>query len=321
MSIYLAYRTGYKSNNRYLKKFNYNSILDFFRDNWEKLIGEENESYIELFGERIYGFPIFQLSEDYPIPNKPSTNEELFEIIRVFVYNNEVIGNEDCIQVFTDDDEIELAWYIFIENYKTNNPYKVKIWFEKNIPINYGEIGKSLEYETNIIQPEIQEGKGKIYFISCPIEDSESLSSLDGIYEINGIRLPELLEYLRANEINYEEEDKWIIGLRDLKYIQHIARQIPNGSIDEILSFIVKYPLGELGGSDFEELSLKQIEEVLRDYDSKKSFFQKSKHFYEISMHHYSYFYNYMIIFDDLWLEKNEELGLSIAIFANTNKI
>ena len=117
MKIYFAYRTGYKENLRYIKAFESDSILDFFRDNWELL---KSDDYAKLLGTDVYGFP-FSFFREEDDDSKPNTFSELLKKIENGIYVNEITGDESSISIHTDDDEIELMWYFFTEDFKNNN--------------------------------------------------------------------------------------------------------------------------------------------------------------------------------------------------------
>jgi hypothetical protein len=133
MKIYFAYRTAYKSNLRYIKEFNANSIFDWFIENWETLSSDE---YSNLLGTDVYGFPVnIEIEEieeieekkqsffsklfgekekventDNSNSKKPKSFQNLLKLLEKGLYVNEITGDENCIKVATDDDEIELGW-------------------------------------------------------------------------------------------------------------------------------------------------------------------------------------------------------------------
>lgn len=318
MNIYFAYRNGYKENSRHLKIFESDSILTFFQENWEKICDEENNSFIDLFGVKVYGFPIWQM-DDSPKPGPPKNIIELIEIIEKYIYSNEVDGNENCIQVFTDDDEIELAWYVFNEEYKNENWDIVSIWFQEKLPTNFGSIGVSLNCETNLILPK-GEGVGNTYFASVRIEDSEHLESMDGIYQIKGVRLPDFLGYLRTCEIECANSNCWN-GIANLNYIQKIAKELNNNSLDQVLRFITQYPLGSLTNRDLERIKIDNIKNMKFLNKMEKSSLLISEHLCELCINIGFNMFNYIIFFDDLWLETNLNLGKSISSFVSTSRI
>ena len=319
MAIYLAYRTPYKSKNRYLKKFDCDSIIDFFQDYWDNLFNSSFEDHRNIFGTWIYGFPIKETDEHERI-NKPKGVEELIKILSKKIYANLIIGNQDCIQVFTDDDELELAWYLFTEKYKKDNLDILQIWFENNLPVDSHEEGEKLQQNTNIIEPR-GKGIGNTYFISCWTSDNTNLEDLEGVYEIKGVRIPDLADFFRRKERIYMQNRVWSRGLDDLEYFQKIAKQLTTSNLKEIVEFAVKYPLGEIFPNDNTKLKIHEIKNLSLYNKPEKSSINLGEHCCELSIHLENNEFNYMILFDDLWIKKHKTLAKSIANFGTTAKI
>lgn len=320
MKIYLAYRSGCLPNSRYIKEFHEDSILSWFQRHWEVFTKEESEEYIQVLGIEIYGYPIWQL-EDEPLPSKPKNFEELVTIVEKYFYNNEVEGNEDCLRVLTDDDEIELAWFLFTENYKNKNWDKVSIWFNSEIPTKFGKTGQELIVENEIFPR--WNYKGSTYFISCPIYDGANLENLEGVYKISGIRLPNLIEYLNTNnELHFFWDDiEYSYTLNEMKFIQYISKNLKYLNLESVLDIYSKIPLTELMGKNFEEINIEELllEIGLRNAVEKPKV-KLTEHFCEICITSGT-FYNYMIMFDDLWVQENPELTKSILQFGATWRI
>jgi hypothetical protein len=329
MKIYLAYRDGYRSNSRFITEFDADSILSWFQNNWEILAKDDSKAYKNLLGKaNIYRFNI-GLDINEKIPQKPSDLEDLKRKLENYFYIDTIEGNEDCVQVLTDDDEIQLAWFMFTDNYKKENWEKLSIWFTEDIPIHYGTIGKKIITKKQVTPK--GNGIGETYFVSCPIFDSGNLSSLSAAFSIEGIRLPELVDFLNQNEIDYipqiKEEYCW--GFDELDFIQFLLKKSQSKSLKEVLELANKIPHTEIGyyyNSTKTKVNQLTIQEILNltlrnKSDSTKSKLKISEHFCELGINIGHGMYNYSFIFDDLWVANNEALAKSIIRFGETWRI
>lgn len=84
-----------------------------------------------------------------------------------------------------------------------------------------------------------------------------------------------------------------------------------------MLDFFVEYPITELQDIELEDNSLDEIKENELGNLVENSRIKISEHFVEISVNTLEIFYNYYLIFDDLWIEKNEVLAASISHFGS----
>lgn len=317
MKIYLVYRTAYIPNSRYIKSFEADSLLAWFQENWEAFYKDENDTYVRILGIKIYGFPIWKREDDKDFPTKPNDLEDLKTKIDRYIYSNEVIAQEDCLQVYTDDDEIELAWAVFTEKYQQENWDKVSLWFHQELPTRFGEKGKDLPTNYQVL-PSAKE-KGTVYFLSCPIYDGGNLSDLEGACKIEGLRLPELLDYLQTHEITFQPEESYTYS-NELKFIQHLVKESKANSFKEVLELASTLPITEIEEED-KSLSLEKLLKLKLRNAPEKSILKTSEHFYEVCINGMSLDdfidYNYWVFFDDLWIEANESLAKSLINFAS----
>lgn len=179
--IYFAFRSAELPNQRHIKAFDADNVLDFFVKHWQALSCHEGVK--QLLGVYVYGFPIADYQSFDPV-GIPKDFAQLVSIIERYVYCNEVIGDNDCLQVLTDDDEIELAWYVFSDDYKNANLDKVALWFYEDLPVALPKDEQDNhqfdnEWLDDIATIDIIENKQKYtYLMACTIYDS---SNLEGI--------------------------------------------------------------------------------------------------------------------------------------------
>lgn len=318
--LYLAYRSGYIPNNRYVKEFEEETIINWFQRYWDKFITEnpeEDDEYVTALGTHIYGFPIWPY-DDEPLPSMPTDFEELKNTIGKYIYNNEIQGDENCLKVLTDDDEIELAWFLFTEKYKKENFEKLSLWFHNQLPTKYGEVGTKLDVDIEILPQGNKEGC--IYFISCPIYDGANLEDLEGCYKIENIRIPDIIDYLKENDFE-ESEKEYDYGYSELEFLQYISRVSENIDVETLFKIFSKIPITELDVNQYEDSTIDELLKLDLRNDKEKSKVNASEHICEISINTVGEYYNYWIVFDDLWVEENEGLAKSILCFGKEWKI
>lgn len=337
MKIYFAYRTVYKSNLRYLKEFDSNSIYDWFIENWDSLCSDK---YSEILGTDVYGFPInietkeivvekrsffsklFSKKEasenvDNSSGKKPENFQDLLSVLEEGLYLNEIEGDEDCINVDTDNDEIGLSWCIFTEEYKNKNEDKVAIWFNDILPTSFGLNGIVLEEDTSVLDVK-GSGKGCTYFISVPIYDRFNIEDMT-VVTIEGVRMNTLLDFLKANEL--EELDDVLYAVDELNYIKYIAEQLETNDLQAVLKTFANHPITELQEIEIDEHELSEIIEIKLDNIPEENKVIVNEHSAELSVNTLAEYYNYYLIIDDLWIEKNETLAKSIVYFGSNSYI
>lgn len=148
--------------------------------------------------------------------------DELKIYLRNGLYLNELIASDHCIKVATDDDEIELAYFIFDEVYKTKNQEKLEIWFNPVVPTQFGSLGKQLSADFPKIAAK-GNGQGCTYFLSSPIYDGSNLEDMT-VIKIEGVRIDGLINYLKNNEL--EEIEDVLYPIDELNYLKKIATEL-----------------------------------------------------------------------------------------------
>jgi hypothetical protein len=332
VKIYFVYRSAYESISRYMKVFEANSILEWFQTHWD-ILSIDDDNLIELFGLYVYGFPI----REHPIP-LPQSIEDLINKLEKHVYLNELKGTEHCIEVSTDDDEIGLAWYIFDEFFVQNNPEKTTFWLTKELPTNFGDTGQLLG-DDKLYGEVLPKGnyKGCLYLGLVSDTDTWQFDFPEGLMKIENIRLPDFLDYLSHQTISFEQKKSFDSGFRYLKLLQFLVLNFPQADIKEIIENFCKLSLPDLS-EDLDEETVNKIsedlykekasslkrftplseyQELMLEYRGEcfKPFISVNEHVCEWGDIFVADFYNYFVIFDDLWVEKNKLLAENVSRF------
>jgi hypothetical protein len=148
--------------------------------------------------------------------------------------------------------------------------------------------------------------------LSSPIYDGSNLEDMT-VIKIDGVRLNNLLDFLKNNEIN--EIEDILYSIDELNYIKHIANQLNSTDLKTVLETFANYPITELQEIEIQEKSLTEIKEMELNNFPEKSKVIVNEHSAEISVNSNEIFYNYFLLIDDLWIEKNEVLAKSIIYF------
>lgn len=319
MKIYFIYRSAYIPNSRHTKAFEANTVLDWFKNNWQQL--NDDEGYSGLLGiSHVYGFPFSDYKDGQPI-SEPSSLTDLRDKIEKYVYSNEVHTQEHCVEVHTDDDEIELMWAVFDEIYLNENKDKVSVWFNDELPVSFSDTLFNGEVDSEKVSPEGKEGSCRTYYLSSSIYDSGNFEDLYKPHVLTGVSLPGLLDYFRnSNDINTSEDDESYYRKTEIAYLQQLCKLYPDKDLKDIITTFSKINFTEINDNFDEENMDKVTVEFLEEKEKTsegKSIARVSSHLIEV-MIHWSEFYDYVVIFDDYWANTHPELARSLFRFHET---
>jgi uncharacterized protein (TIGR02996 family) len=220
MSVWFSYRCHYDlPAARFVKRFEEGTILEWFRKYCRPIAdADEASAYAkQLFGFEPYGFGYFltRLAEEHVPP--PRNNRELYRALDYWSVQGEWICSPHAIQGLDDDDEQEMAFYLFDDIFDSKYPERVA-WLtceDWRLPGNAGAGSFQPEFALTGLKPEGQ-WEGAVYLVFL-VNDGCELSDLDrGAYRLDGVRLPQLTRWL--TRVSEEERDKcdWCGTLRDL---------------------------------------------------------------------------------------------------------
>lgn len=317
MKIYFVYRDGYTPGNRVTRVFEAANMFDWFISNWE-MLNDSGEKAEALLGVVPYGLPFSDSETEEPV-DAPGDVDELPEYIETYSYSNEVSGDAHHIMVQTDDDEIELLWMVFDETYARENPEATAIWLEPALSQTFADAPVAAPLPATPVKP-AGTGEGMTYFGFSTIYDGDNLGGLEGLFAIRGVRVPELETYFR-NSDTVSDDDASTYGNSELAFLQRMAQLYPELNGEALFREIAKYPLNIITeGSDPEEIAELDAEALAAmdlGNDPEKCTVRYSPHLVELNTNNVEVFYNYVVIFDDLWLNANPLLGKSVAHFFN----
>jgi uncharacterized protein (TIGR02996 family) len=202
MSVYFVYRSHYEGPAcKHLKRFEDASVLDWFRKRWTGLADEEaHEWAARELGTRVYGFgSLFQAIAEHGLP-VPRTESQLHQILTDHLYvEGEVLARPHCLQVLTDDDELEMAYYFFDDHFLARHADRAAFLLNEGwqLPGGHGERGFRPRVPTAELTSRGR-GEGTTYCVLIAYYDSGNLSDLEGGggWHVRGTRLPQFCQYL-----------------------------------------------------------------------------------------------------------------------------
>ncbi len=338
MSVYFVYRSHYEGpSGKHVRAFDAESALGWFRGVWERAKeAEDVAAWVEAeLGTSVYGFAsIFEAARDHSL-SPPTSDRMLKSYLEEHLYaEGEVKFRPHALQVLTDDDEIELAYYLFDDHYLVAHPGRAAYLLHEGwrLPATSGETSLAPSFPLKKLKPP-GTSEGTIYLAFLAFYDSGGLTDLEefgGPCRIEGVRLPQLAGYLEATT----PDESWPFELNLLR--SQLRLDEPEGErIAAALGRVARLPvlrIGEMdpGGPpvgesveqarDRVERGLESLKGVHLDHDPSKSIVGASDHLAQLCIHVGEFFgrdvYHQWVIFDDLWAGANRDLAEGILRYA-----
>ncbi len=348
MGVYFALRTHYDhSTGKYLRHFpEDHSVLAWFQRHWRGKSEEDGEASRfteEVLGCRVYGFDsLFMAIAEHNL-TAPQTMRQLSVILHKHLYaEGEVRTSANAIQVLTDDDELELAYYFFDDYYIGKEPEKAAYLLHDDwqLPESSEPITARLPRLPDAVELFETGGKtqGAVYGVFLSFYDSASLTDIYGSFQIPRIRLSQFVSYLREKPVG----DRWFFEMKILRALTESPKVAPHAvvTLADILTQARTIPVSavddelykhDFGGTntpaeDFallsEVMARNKTERVL--LSGKDSLVQIADHVAQLCLHSDTWIHSpgnetklfaRWIFFDDIWLRANPALGRAILRF------
>ena len=335
MSVYFVYRSHYEGpSGKHVRVLDGDSVLGWFQSAWEraKAADDIGEWLKAELGCDVYGLAsIFETARDESLP-PPKTDRKLKSYLEEHLYvEGEILFDPHAIQVFTDDDEIELAYFLFDDHYLRDNPGRAAYLLHegRELPTTSG----NNSYQPSISSKEIRptgHGSGATYLAFLAFSDSLNLTDLDvaGPCRIDGVRLPRLGDYLVGSSPN----ETWPLELKLLRSqllppddglaLSATFKRVARFPILRITGWMMHSGIG-LGTQDQARGEFGAILEKLADEgytnDPSNSIISVGDHVAQLclSIDSEGEMYHQWIIFDDLWAGQHPDLAEGILRYAN----
>lgn len=358
MATHLVYRTPYiEKNQKFYRQFPEQTVLEWFQSLWKFYDDDADVFYgnvKQYIGTNIYGFwgpfrmdMAYQEDRSNPVP--PASSAELSTyLLRGYVNEVQVIS-EHAVQVLTDDDELDAAYYIFDDYYAASHADIVRYLIHDSWELPTSFVA-SPHFDPPVIDYyEFNPGKGEgaIYcIIASDWGAGGNYSNLkDHVIKIPGVRLDDgLVEHLLSST----PDDSW---LEDFLWwrtqIDEDERTLSRmfANFGQLPAFHMTYLDTEYSYDSFYHTNHRVGRAYLATYFAQYprpshhliyndpaalSFFQESKHFFQASIYveswkehptfdlgtNFPVYYHY-IFFDDLWASSNPHLAYSLLRYGS----
>ena len=337
MSVYFVYRSHYEGpSGKHVRVLDGDSVLGWFQSAWEraKAADDIGEWLKAELGCDVYGLAsIFEAARDEPLP-PPKTDRKLKSYLEEHLYvEGEILFKPHALQVLTNDDEIELAYFFLDDHYLALNPGRAAYLLHEGwrLPLSGGEVTSRPSIEAKEVLPP-GNGEGVTYLAFLAFYDSGGLTDLEewgGPCRIEGMRVPQLCGHLE----NTAPAEDWPMELVLLR--SQLRTDEPSGQqLASALGRVAQLPVLRIGGGDLGDPPSGESVEQARDrvergvgslkgeldHDPSKSMVGASDHLAQLCLQVGDFFgkeaFHQWIIFDDLWAGQHPDLAGGILRYA-----
>jgi uncharacterized protein (TIGR02996 family) len=224
VSVYFVYRSHYDTPSlNHVRRFEDDTVLAWFQRHWQGIVdsGQANDHVRKLFGCHVYGLSsLFEHIAEHSLP-PPASSAALKQALEEHLYaEGEVLYRPHSIQVLTDDDELEMAYYFFDDHFLAGHADRAAFILREGwrLPVASGAGAFRPGVPVRKLEP-AGRGDGVTYLAFLAWYDSANLDDLEGAWSIRGVRLPDLARHL-ATTIpgpGYSHEGGWPFELKLLR--------------------------------------------------------------------------------------------------------
>jgi hypothetical protein len=342
--VVFVYRSHYEGLlSKRVRRLPDQTVLDWFRRGWAAAADPATDLRVwvenELGGD-VYGLAsIFDAAREHQLP-VPATSDELAVALAEHLYvEGEVIVEDDRVLAFTDDDEVELAYFFLPPQAGALAPERLAYLLREDFPLpstaGAGAGAFEAPPEVGTLAP-AGTGEGTTYAVLLTFSDSLSISWLAPV-AIPGVRLPGLAGYLREVvpaggrylSFTFERtremaEHEWwpqeLMALRGLVAPGDETVEPALHRCNQYLNFE-----GGLGAAIYgpypaaHEAAMAAIATVALSHgrDPERSVIDTAEHIAQMSMHDSAVFgHQQWYLFDDVWAAAHPELAASLLRYA-----
>ncbi len=329
--VYFVLRCPYLPNQKVIQEFDAIDVLTWFQSNWKDFEQISHSldrlqivsNFTDRYGTAATILADFVAAIAQENLTLPITKLELFELLDEYVEASDTVFDEDFFSALTSFQGVEMAWYIFDDAYAAQNLDRVAFLLYQDfyLPEIFSDQGLTPNAPFSIL-PKKGGGQGKIFMVfnTCYVEDN--LETLEEALVIEGIRVPDLIDYL--GEMNLIESLPM-----ELVIMSQLVKDYQVTDLEDLCEVLACLPFDEIAKNyvfSSEGYYNLPIPWTSKSQDSSNSDWQVSDHCLQISNHFIdtlggtfpdgTALYNHWIIFDDLWAQSNPELATSILYFA-----
>lgn len=350
MTVYFVYRSHYYTPtlNRVVT-FAQASVLEWFQQHWSlSTATERDDKLVRILGGDVYGFDsVFEAILTHHLP-APSSEAKLHKILKEHLYvEGELKCKAHCIQVLTDDDELQMAYYFFDDHYLAEHSEQAALLLRTDWQMPTAATAGDFKPATACkkLQPRAK-AEGTLWLAFLAYYSSSNLDELEGPWQLDRARLPDLVRYLLAETPpdGTPYDSGWPRELYLLqRHLQKELNRVPKAE-KPLAANIAAAPgdsaLWQVYGDWLEDHGQGRAERLMleralrhvardpgelggRDFSARKSLIQVDDHVAQLCLHtdHWDWgggvhLYHRWIFFDDLWASANPALAQGVLRYA-----
>jgi uncharacterized protein (TIGR02996 family) len=202
MAVHFVYRCGYVApRSLYHRRFDEDdSVLDWFRRHWRRLPREEVWAHVErLLGVEVAYFGGIFSPLEGELPPPPQSMEDVAASVEG-TYHNAVCFEDHCLQVLTDDDEIDMAYLFFDDHFLAEHGGLAAYVIRDDWRLPDGEGESWSPKEQTRPEDAHGEGPGCLYLARLELHSGEVLCDGFSPAHVGGVRIPDLCRWLMGLE-------------------------------------------------------------------------------------------------------------------------
>jgi uncharacterized protein (TIGR02996 family) len=222
VAVHFVYRCHYGNpSEKWVRHFDADTVLDWFRSIWTPIPNSERPPYLDhehakkLLGRDVYSFGrLFSMIHEEGWP-PPKSMKQLVGHLEEALYVNEIKSGPHHVEVYTDDDELEMVIHIFDDHHAAKYPARTAFLLHEDWQLPDGSGGTFTTKEKTHPLVRNPKGKGTTYFALLAFYASDNIDGLSGAFRFDGVRLPDLPRLILSTE---PDEKKWpseLIGIRE----------------------------------------------------------------------------------------------------------
>jgi uncharacterized protein (TIGR02996 family) len=243
MTVYFVYRCHYGApSEKHVRRFDHDTVLDWARAVFRQLPEDQAFDYAEklLGGLYVFSFEsMLRVDDGYSPRECPRTMKEVGQWFSDAYAQDEANGPHH-VQVLTDDDEHEMAVYLFDDHYRAAKPGRADFLLLDGWELPAGDSdGEPPKMPKTSAMKPAGDGEGSLYCVGLFADDSWNLS--DGLStpdRLDGVRLPDLARYL----LLHPDEDRIGYPLRMPQAALRRLVEAPAGEDAGFLAAIRDHP-------------------------------------------------------------------------------
>jgi uncharacterized protein (TIGR02996 family) len=217
MTVFFVYRSHYDLPlTKHVKRFDEPNVVSWFQNHWgfSGSIEQAQAHTRALLGCDPHGFAHFQkgiVEEEIPPPRNAAKFREALS--SAWCVEGDLLVEPHAVQVLDDDDELQMAYYIFDDQFQAKHPDRTAWLAHEDWELPAGA-GRSFKPRVRT-EARLPAGRweGTLYSVFLMYYDSYSMEDAVGAERIDGVRLPQLARYLAEAEVDANESEwtrEWV---------------------------------------------------------------------------------------------------------------